>query len=180
MMDQSTFVDWQKAKVQENPDEVGGGRLGPGWVPHGGRKLGASLQALRRGPPVSPAPERAVQPPTAHLAPSVAPQVPAGSLPRTMEVILRNDQVGLRPRMQRRPTAGPHLPLLPLGLHSAQQPLHGSRRPLCVLGGRPSARVHTAPAPPAHTRSQVEAVRPGDKAVFTGMLVVVPDVAALT
>ncbi len=45
-------------------------------------------------------------------------QVPAGSLPRTMEVILRNDQV--------------------------------------------------------------ESVRPGDKAVFTGMLVVVPDVAALT
>ena len=43
-------------------------------------------------------------------------QVPAGSLPRTMEVILRNDQV--------------------------------------------------------------ESVRPGDKAVFTGMLVVVPDVAA--
>ncbi|KAL4448853.1 hypothetical protein ABPG77_007570 [Micractinium sp. CCAP 211/92] len=65
VMDQSTFVDWQKAKVQENPDEV-----------------------------------------------------PAGSLPRTMEVILRNDQV--------------------------------------------------------------ETVRPGDKAVFTGMLVVVPDVAALT
>lgn len=65
VMDQSTFVDWQKAKVQENPDEV-----------------------------------------------------PAGSLPRTMEVILRNDQV--------------------------------------------------------------ESVRPGDKAVFTGMLVVVPDVAALT
>lgn len=47
-----------------------------------------------------------------------SPQVPAGSLPRTMEVILRNDQV--------------------------------------------------------------ETVRPGDKAVFTGMLVVVPDVAALT
>ena len=45
-------------------------------------------------------------------------QVPAGSLPRTIEVILRNDQV--------------------------------------------------------------ETVRPGDKAVFTGMLVVVPDVAALT
>ncbi|PSC76526.1 DNA replication licensing factor Mcm6 [Micractinium conductrix] len=65
VMEQSTFVDWQKAKVQENPDEV-----------------------------------------------------PAGSLPRTMEVILRNDQV--------------------------------------------------------------ETVRPGDKAVFTGMLVVVPDVAALT
>ncbi|EFN51204.1 hypothetical protein CHLNCDRAFT_28165, partial [Chlorella variabilis] len=65
VMDQSHFVDWQKAKVQENPDEV-----------------------------------------------------PAGSLPRTMEVILRNDQV--------------------------------------------------------------ESVRPGDKAVFTGMLVVVPDVAALT
>ncbi|KAI3430537.1 hypothetical protein D9Q98_005130 [Chlorella vulgaris] len=65
VMEQSTFVDWQKAKVQENPDEV-----------------------------------------------------PAGSLPRTMEVILRNDQV--------------------------------------------------------------ESVRPGDKAVFSGMLVVVPDVAALT
>jgi DNA replicative helicase MCM subunit Mcm2 (Cdc46/Mcm family) len=27
---------------------------------------------------------------------------------------------------------------------------------------------------------QVEGVRPGDKAIFTGMLVVVPDVAALT
>lgn len=65
VMDDSTFVDWQKAKVQENPDEV-----------------------------------------------------PAGSLPRTMDVILRNDQV--------------------------------------------------------------ENVRPGDKAVFTGTLVVVPDVAALT
>jgi DNA replication licensing factor MCM6 len=64
-MDDSTFVDWQKAKVQENPDEV-----------------------------------------------------PAGSLPRTMDVVMRNDQV--------------------------------------------------------------ESVRPGDKAVFTGMLVVVPDVAALT
>ena len=64
-MEKSTFVDWQKAKVQENPDEV-----------------------------------------------------PAGSLPRTMDVILRNDLV--------------------------------------------------------------EAVRPGDKAVFTGCLVVVPDVAALT
>jgi len=64
-MDDSIFVDWQKAKVQENPDEV-----------------------------------------------------PAGSLPRTMDVVLRNDQV--------------------------------------------------------------EGVRPGDKAVFTGTLVVVPDVAALT
>ena len=64
-MEDSVFVDWQKAKVQENPDEV-----------------------------------------------------PAGSLPRTMDVILRN--------------------------------------------------------------SQVENVRPGDKAVFTGTLVVVPDVAALT
>ncbi|RMZ55529.1 hypothetical protein APUTEX25_000112 [Auxenochlorella protothecoides] len=65
LMDESQFVDWQKVKVQENPDEV-----------------------------------------------------PAGSLPRTMEVILRNDQV--------------------------------------------------------------ESVRPGDKACFTGCLVVVPDVAALT
>ena len=65
VMDDSTFVDWQKAKVQENPDEV-----------------------------------------------------PAGSLPRTIDVILRN--------------------------------------------------------------GQVEAVRPGDKAIFTGTLVVVPDVAALT
>lgn len=64
-MGESTFVDWQKAKVQENPDEV-----------------------------------------------------PAGSLPRTMDVILRNDLV--------------------------------------------------------------EGVRPGDKAVFSGCLVVVPDVAALT
>ena len=45
-------------------------------------------------------------------------QVPAGSLPRTMEVILRNDQV--------------------------------------------------------------ESVRPGDKACFTGCLIVIPDVAALT
>ena len=65
MLENSTFVDWQKAKIQENPDEV-----------------------------------------------------PAGSLPRTMDVILRNDLV--------------------------------------------------------------ETVRPGDKAVFTGCLVVVPDVAALT
>eukprot|EP00887_Chlorella_sp_A99_P007318 scaffold2.g7318.t1 len=65
LIDESHFVDWQKAKVQENPDEV-----------------------------------------------------PAGSLPRTMEVVLRCDQV--------------------------------------------------------------ESVRPGDKAVFSGMLVVVPDVAALT
>ncbi|KAL4525564.1 hypothetical protein Ndes2437B_g04009 [Nannochloris sp. 'desiccata'] len=64
VMEDSTFVDWQKARVQENPDEV-----------------------------------------------------PAGSLPRTMDVILRNDLV--------------------------------------------------------------EGVRPGDKAVFTGCLVVVPDVAAL-
>lgn len=64
-MEESTFVDWQKAKVQENPDEV-----------------------------------------------------PAGSLPRTMDVILRNDLV--------------------------------------------------------------ENVRPGDKAIFTGCLVVVPDVAVLT
>lgn len=64
-MEQSIFVDWQKAKVQENPDEV-----------------------------------------------------PAGSLPRTIEVVLRNDQV--------------------------------------------------------------ETVRPGDKAVFAGSLVVVPDVSALT
>lgn len=30
MMDQSTFVDWQKAKVQENPDEVGTGAGGGG------------------------------------------------------------------------------------------------------------------------------------------------------
>lgn len=65
VMEDSTFVDWQKAKVQENPDEV-----------------------------------------------------PAGSLPRTMDVILRNDLV--------------------------------------------------------------ENVRPGDKAIFTGCLVVVPDVAVLT
>ncbi len=65
VMEESTFVDWQKARVQENPDEV-----------------------------------------------------PAGSLPRTIDVVLRNDQV--------------------------------------------------------------EGVRPGDKAVFTGSLVVVPDVAALT
>ena len=64
-MEDSTFVDWQKVKVQENPDEV-----------------------------------------------------PAGSLPRTIDVILRN--------------------------------------------------------------SLVESVRPGDKAVFSGSLVVVPDVAALT
>lgn len=64
-MEESTFIDWQKAKVQENPDEV-----------------------------------------------------PAGSLPRTIDVILRNDQV--------------------------------------------------------------ESVRPGDKVVFSGSLVVVPDVAALT
>lgn len=65
LMEESIFVDWQKARVQENPAEV-----------------------------------------------------PAGCLPRTMDVILRNDQV--------------------------------------------------------------ESIRPGDKAVFTGMLVVVPDVAALT
>ena len=65
VVEESTFVDWQKVKVQENPDEV-----------------------------------------------------PAGSLPRTIDVILRN--------------------------------------------------------------SQVESVRPGDKAVFSGSLVVVPDVAALT
>ncbi len=148
VMDQSTFVDWQKAKVQENPDEVGGGRLGPGWEPHGGRKSGGCKPAGAASKSASQSRPRAVRQPTAHLAPAVTPQVPAGSLPRTMEVILRNDQVGLRPRMQRRPTAGPHLPLLPLGLHSARQPLHGSRRPLCVLGGRPSARVHTAPAPP--------------------------------
>ena len=65
VVEESTFVDWQKVKVQENPDEV-----------------------------------------------------PAGSLPRTIDVILRN--------------------------------------------------------------SLVESVRPGDKAVFSGCLVVVPDVAALT
>lgn len=65
VQEESVFVDWQKAKVQENPDEV-----------------------------------------------------PAGSLPRTIDVILRNDIV--------------------------------------------------------------ESVRPGDKAVFSGSLVVVPDVAALT
>ena len=65
VLETSTFVDWQKARIQENPDEV-----------------------------------------------------PAGSLPRTMDVILRNDLV--------------------------------------------------------------EAVRPGDKAVFTGCLVVVPDVSALS
>lgn len=65
VVEESTFVDWQKVKVQENPDEV-----------------------------------------------------PAGSLPRTIDVILRN--------------------------------------------------------------SLVESVRPGDKAVFSGSLVVVPDVAALT
>ena len=65
VQEESVFVDWQKAKVQENPDEV-----------------------------------------------------PAGSLPRTLDVILRNDIV--------------------------------------------------------------ETVRPGDKAVFAGTLVVVPDVAALT
>lgn len=65
VVEESTFVDWQKVKVQENPDEV-----------------------------------------------------PAGSLPRTIDVILRN--------------------------------------------------------------SQVESVRPGDKAIFSGSLVVVPDVAALT
>ena len=65
VVEDSTFVDWQKVKVQENPDEV-----------------------------------------------------PAGSLPRTIDVILRN--------------------------------------------------------------SLVESVRPGDKAIFSGSLVVVPDVAALT
>ena len=60
-----------------------------------------------------------VQPPGISMQPRISrSQVPAGSLPRTIEVILRNDQV--------------------------------------------------------------ETVRPGDKAVFTGMLVVVPDVAALT
>ncbi|KDD74713.1 MCM2/3/5 mini chromosome maintenance complex protein, partial [Helicosporidium sp. ATCC 50920] len=64
-MDESQFVDWQKVKVQESPEEV-----------------------------------------------------PAGSLPRTLEVILRGDAV--------------------------------------------------------------ESVRPGDRATFTGALVVVPDVAALT
>lgn len=125
-MDQSYFVDWQKAKVQENPDEVR-------WVgrlcrmkdlphasaasllevalavlllrPASSRDATLGLGSLGRGPD-----------PCSLTPPS--PQVPAGSLPRTMEVILRNDQV--------------------------------------------------------------ETVRPGDKAVFTGMLVVVPDVAALT
>ena len=44
-------------------------------------------------------------------------------------------------------------------------------------GARPRATTHSTPTPPL---PQVESVRPGDKAVFTGMLVVVPDVAALT
>ena len=35
-MDQSYFVDWQKGKVQENPDEVGGRVLGVCWVAAGG------------------------------------------------------------------------------------------------------------------------------------------------
>ena len=67
---------------------------------------------VQRPAPIPP------QPPPPPPPPPRLPQVPAGSLPRTMEVILRNDQV--------------------------------------------------------------ETVRPGDKACFTGMLVVVPDVAALT
>jgi DNA replicative helicase MCM subunit Mcm2 (Cdc46/Mcm family) len=36
-MDQSYFVDWQKGKVQENPDEVGG------WVEGGCRVAGGLL-----------------------------------------------------------------------------------------------------------------------------------------
>ncbi len=43
-----------------------------------------------------------------------------------------------------------------------------------------AARCRNTCALPFAAAAQVETVRPGDKAVFTGMLVVVPDVAALT
>ena len=141
VMDQSHFVDWQKAKVQENPDEVRwrqlaalrgllvwlgprsharaaavSGRCGDGVRQVGQRPARTAGPALR--PDQHEAPSHLPRPPVLPARASRLAQVPAGSLPRTMEVILRNDQV--------------------------------------------------------------ESVRPGDKAVFTGMLVVVPDVAALT
>ena len=100
------------------------------------------------------------------------PQVPAGSLPRTMEVILRNDQVPLLSK----PLVHKQGPLLQPP--QTQAAAHGVC-PLLPPPPPPPLAPHAQRAPPA-AALQVETVRPGDKAVFTGMLVVVPDVAALT
>ena len=113
VMDESVFVDWQKVKVQENPDEVrpaqgvgcrdsrqrGHGR--PAELTPSGRPLlllraqaGEAAPRCRcwRSAPcfLSHLPRTCLPLPICPY-PS-APQVPAGSLPRTMEVILRCDQ----------------------------------------------------------------------------------------
>ena len=115
------------AEVQENPDQVGGGvgvvrgvearggagSEGPRW-----RRIPDRWEAAAAGAPhlLGRHAHRGLVPPPPPTHPCL--QVPAGSLPRTMEVVMRGDQV--------------------------------------------------------------ESIRPGDKAVFSGMLAVVPNVAALT
>lgn len=73
------------------------------------------------------------------------------------------------------------------GGHPTQRPgVHIRGWKVCVQGaqglvlGCTVAPLRFDHSTAAAAAAQVETVRPGDKAVFTGMLVVVPDVAALT
>mgnify|MGYP001810840020 CR=1 FL=1 len=117
-----------------------------------------------------PPPPRRPLPPSTWCLQENPDEVPAGSLPRTMEVILRNDQVQDWGRVlssvcwvHRCPTSCRSLWCLG-----------------CSWAASGTAPQPDRPDPPPCCAPQVETVRPGDKAVFTGMLVVVPDVAALT